>query len=120
MIYVVGDGIAGLSAAISLRESGREVTVITKELRGGSSYISKGGVAAATSSDDTPQLHAQDTIMVGDGLCDEEAVRYFTSEGPAVIEELTRWGFEFDGDLRLEGGHSRRRVHHKPMRLAGH
>ena len=113
MIYVIGDGIAGLSAAIALRESGREVTVITKELHGGSSYVSKGGIAAATSLDDTPQLHALDTIAVGDGLCDEDSVKYFTSEGPATIEKLTKWGFEFDSDLRLEGGHSRRRVHHK-------
>ncbi len=42
-----------------------------------------------------------------------DAVRYFTSEAPVVIEELTNMGFEFDSDLRLEGGHSRRRIHHK-------
>ncbi|WP_052885869.1 L-aspartate oxidase [Vulcanisaeta distributa] len=113
MIYVIGDGIAGLSAAIALRRSGRGVTVITKELHGGSSFISKGGVAAATSIDDSPQLHAEDTLRVGDGLCDVDAVRYFTSEAPVVIEKLTNMGFEFDSDLRLEGGHSRRRIHHK-------
>lgn len=63
LIYVIGDGIAGLSAAIALRRSGRGVTVITKELHGGgSSFISKGGVAAATSIDDSPQLHAEDTL----------------------------------------------------------
>lgn len=42
-----------------------------------------------------------------------DAVRYFTSEAPVVIEELTNMGFEFDSDLRLEGGHSRRRIHHR-------
>lgn len=41
------------------------------------------------------------------------SVRYFTSEAPVIIEELIKMGFEFDNDLRLEGGHSRRRIHHK-------
>ncbi|GGI79729.1 L-aspartate oxidase [Vulcanisaeta souniana] len=113
MIYIVGNGIAGLSAAIALRRAGYDVTVITKGSRGGSSFISKGGIAAATSIDDSPQLHAEDTLKVGDGLCDMEAVRYFTSEAPVIIGELTKMGFKFDSDLRLEGGHSRRRVHHK-------
>ncbi len=113
MIYIIGDGIAGLSAAIALRMSGYGVTVITKESHGGSSYVSKGGIAAATSIDDSPQLHAEDTLRVGDGLCDVEAVGYFTGKAPVVIEELIKWGFEFDSDLRLEGGHLKRRVHHK-------
>ncbi len=113
MIYIIGSGIAGLSAAIALRRAGYDVTVITKELHGGSSYVSKGGIAAATAIDDSPQMHAEDTLRVGDGLCDVEAVRYFTSEAPVIIEELIRMDFEFDNDLRLEGGHSRRRVHHK-------
>lgn len=112
-VYVIGSGIAGLSVAIALKEAGNEVTVITKELLGGSSYVSKGGVAAATAVDDSPQLHALDTIRVGDGLCDEDAVRYFVKEAPMVVDELEKWGFKFDNDLRLEGGHSKRRVHHK-------
>ncbi len=59
LIYIVGNGIAGLSAAIALRRAGYDVTVITKGSRGGSSFISKGGIAAATSIDDSPQLHAR-------------------------------------------------------------
>ncbi|MGC9119475.1 MAG: L-aspartate oxidase [Thermoproteus sp.] len=112
-IYVIGGGIAGLAAAISLKEAGHDVVVITKDPRGGSSYIAKGGVAAAVAPDDSPSIHARDTIEAGGGLCDVDAVRYFTAEAPRVVEELARWGFEFDEDLRLEGGHSRRRVLHK-------
>ncbi|WP_069807633.1 L-aspartate oxidase [Vulcanisaeta thermophila] len=113
MIYIIGSGIAGLSAAISLKMSNYPVTVITKRIHGGSSYESRGGIAAATAPDDSPELHARDTIAVGDGLCDVKSVDYFTREAPGVIETLEKWGFEFDEDLRLEAGHSRRRVHHR-------
>ena len=113
MIYVIGNGIAGLSAAISLFNSGYKVTVITKNITGGSTYIAKGGLAAAVGENDSPEIHAKDTIIVGDGLCDEKAVSYVTKEAPLAVEILEKWGFRFASDLRLEGGHSRRRVLHK-------
>ncbi|MFP3483464.1 MAG: FAD-dependent oxidoreductase [Caldivirga sp.] len=113
MIYIIGSGIAGLSAALSLHKSGHRVTIITKKIKGGSSYEAKGGVAAAISPDDSPELHAEDTLKVGDGLCDTAVVNYVTSEIPKVINTIEDWGFKFDPDLRLEGGHSRRRVLHR-------
>ncbi|AWR96600.2 L-aspartate oxidase [Acidianus sulfidivorans JP7] len=113
MIYVIGNGIAGLSAAVSLKKSNYDVTIITKKITGGSTYIAKGGIAAAVGSDDSPEIHAKDTLKVGDGLSDEKAVQYVTTEAPKAVETLSKWGFEFASDLRLEGGHSRRRVLHK-------
>jgi L-aspartate oxidase (EC 1.4.3.16) len=104
MIYIIGSGIAGLSAALSLHKSGHRVTIITKKIKGGSSYEAKGGVAAAISPDDSPELHAEDTLKVGDGLCDTAVVNYVTSEIPKVINTIEDWGFKFDPDLRLEGG----------------
>lgn len=113
MIYVIGNGIAGLTAAISLRKNGYSVVVITKKVDGGSTYIAKGGIAAAIANDDSPCIHAKDTLKVGDGLSDEKTVKYVTSEAPRAIKILEEWGFKFDTDLRLEGGHSNRRVLHK-------
>ncbi|ARM75079.1 L-aspartate oxidase [Acidianus manzaensis] len=113
MIYVIGNGIAGLSAAVSLKKNGYDVIIITKKINGGSTYIAKGGIAAAISQEDSPEIHAKDTLIVGAGLSDERAVNYVTTEAPKAIRTMEDWGFEFADDLRLEGGHSKRRVLHK-------
>ncbi len=113
MVVIVGTGVAGLSAAVSLKRNGYNVRLVTKKITGGSTYIAKGGAAASLAEDDSPELHAQDTLKVGDGMCDVRAVDYVTKEAPSAIHELEKWGFQFDPDLRLEGGHSRRRVAHR-------
>ena len=72
----------------------------------------------ALSDDDEVELHEQDTLAAGDGLCDREAVRALVEEGPAAIQQLIEWGAEFDRDRRpdlrftREGAHSRNRVLH--------
>ncbi|MBV8864951.1 MAG: L-aspartate oxidase, partial [Acidobacteriaceae bacterium] len=114
---VVGAGVAGLSAAIELATAGR-VLVITKDsLRESSSEYAQGGIAAALSDDDEVELHEQDTLVAGDGLCNVEAVRTLVEEGPAAIERLIEWGAAFDREgaklmFAREGAHSRNRVLH--------
>ena len=76
------------------------------------SYLAQGGVAAALADDDSPDLHAADTLAVGRGLCRESAVRLLTAEAPARIRELQQLEVPFDSDLGQEGGHSRRRIVH--------
>ena len=119
MIYIIGSGIAGLSAAVALKTAEYKVTVISKKLDGGSTPIAKGGLAAAVGPDDSPELHAEDTIRVGDGLCDIRTVNYVTHEAKHAVETLESWGFEFEKGLRLEGGHSRRRVLYKTDETGG-
>lgn len=117
-VIVVGSGVAGLTAALDL--PGRRVTLLTKvELGGGSSSRwAQGGVAAALGSDDSPRLHARDTLVSGDGLCHDDAVAILTQQGPASLRRLMALGGRFDrdagGDLLLgkEGAHNRRRILH--------
>jgi L-aspartate oxidase len=114
---VVGAGVAGLRAAIELAAVGRVLVIAKYSLRESSSEYAQGGIAAALSDDDDIELHEQDTLVAGDGLCDPEAVRILVEEGPAAIEELIAWGTAFDREglelqLGREGAHSRNRILH--------
>jgi len=115
---VVGGGIAGLRAAIELAPHGR-VRVLTKaEPTESNTGYAQGGIAAAMGDDDSPALHADDTIRAGAGLCDEQAVHVLVEEGPPRVRQLIEWGaaFECDADGKLvlgrEAAHSVRRVLH--------
>src|SRR5262252_4905634 len=117
-VLVVGSGIAGLRAAVGMADAGARVAVVTKDDPTDSNTgYAQGGIAAALSEEDRVELHYQDTLLAGDGLCDEEAVRVLVEEGPERIQELIEWGTRFDREgTRLafarEGAHSRRRVLH--------
>ena len=118
-VIVVGSGIAGLSAALELREKVDRVLVVTKGvLSSGSTVWAQGGIAAALDPEDTPQEHLADTLVAGAGLCSEEAVRALVTEGPDRVRELVARGAHFDtapnGDINLtrEGGHHRDRIVH--------
>jgi L-aspartate oxidase len=119
---IIGAGIAGLRAAITLAEAGR-VLVVTKESLGESNtQYAQGGIAVAISGAEDVELHLEDTLAAGDGLVDPAAARVLVEEGPARVEELLHWDTRFDryaagehaGELMLtrEGAHSRNRILH--------
>jgi L-aspartate oxidase len=119
---IIGAGIAGLRAAITLAEAGR-VLVVTKEALGESNtQYAQGGIAVAISGVEDVELHLEDTLAAGDGLVDPIAARVLVEEGPARVEELLQWDTHFDryaageraGELMLtrEGAHSRNRILH--------
>ena len=111
-LVVVGGGVAGLFAALCAAAEG-DVLVLTKgSLLASTSLLAQGGIAAAVGADDSPALHAEDTLQTGRGVCRPSAVEVLTEEAPARIRDLVELGVEFDDGLGLEGGHSRRRVVH--------
>ncbi len=122
-VVVIGSGIAGLTAALRLKEElgpeGGKVLVVTKDrLAAGSTRWAQGGIAAALGPEDTPAEHELDTLVAGAGACDPEAVRALVTEGPAAVHELIALGAQFDRDpagelsLTREGGHHRDRIAH--------
>src|SRR5205807_1200206 len=84
---IVGGGIAGLRAAIGLASAGRVVVLAKSDPTESNTGYAQGGIAAAIGDDDSPQLHASDTMRAGDGLCDAEAVRVLVENGPAYVRE---------------------------------
>jgi L-aspartate oxidase len=115
---VIGSGIAGLRAAIEIARGGARVTVLTKSRADESNTEwAQGGVAVVLSDDDNAELHEEDTLVAGAGLCDEEAVETLVIEGTRYIKQLIVWGTEFDREggklvFTQEAAHSRRRILH--------
>ena len=115
---VIGSGIAGLRAAISLADEGRVVVLTKADPRESNTGYAQGGIAAAIGADDSSDLHARDTLAAGDGICLPEAVDVLVREGPRYVRELIEWGASFDQDqqgqpaLGREAAHSVRRVLH--------
>ena len=110
-LLVVGSGIAGLVTALTAAEQGADVMVVSKgTLSSSASYHAQGGIAAACGENDSPELHAADTIIAGRGLCRPSAVEALVEEAPARIDDLRAWGVRFGAEPGLEGGHSRSRV----------
>lgn len=118
-LLVIGSGIAGLTAVLRM-PPGASVAIMTKgPLERATTQWAQGGVAAVLGGDaDSTDLHLADTLGVGAGLCDIDAVRVLVDEGPHRVLDLVELGTRFDRDaagrleLAREGGHSRARVVH--------
>jgi L-aspartate oxidase len=114
---VLGSGIAGLRAALSLRRGGRALVVTKDQPTESNTGYAQGGVAVALGSDDDTEQHLADTRKAGAGLTSPAAARVLVEEGPERIRELASWGARFDREggrvqLTREGAHSRDRVLH--------
>lgn len=121
---IIGSGVAGLTFAIKIADCfpDKKITIITKsDADESNTKYAQGGIAVVLNQkQDSYQKHIKDTLICGDGLCDESVVEMVITEGPKRLKELIAWGAEFDKnskgnlDLGKEGGHSQNRVvHHK-------
>ncbi|MEJ7767227.1 MAG: L-aspartate oxidase [Chitinophagaceae bacterium] len=123
---VVGSGIAGLTYAlkVAMEFPDKTVTVITKaHTDETNTKYAQGGIAGVTDFEkDSFTKHINDTLIAGDGLCNDKVVEIVVKEGVERIQELIDWGARFDkepdGDFALgkEGGQSEFRIlHHKDV-----
>ena len=117
---VIGSGIAGISYALKAAPYGKVALLCKTTLDESNTSYAQGGIASVMYEPDNFEKHIQDTLIAGDGHCNPEAVEKVIREAPAQIEELLRWGVDFDKredglfDLHREGGHSEHRIlHHK-------
>ena len=113
----MGSGAAGLYGALCL-PADLTVALVTKDqLNTGASDWAQGGIAAAISLEDSPELHLEDTLKAGAGLCDRQAVKFLVDHGASSIKSLVEMGVAFDRHqsqlaMTLEAAHSRPRVLH--------
>ena len=115
----MGAGAAGLYTALRAAREGASVTLVSATpLAESSSWWAQGGLAAALSAQDSPELHLRDTVIAGRDAVRESAARVLCEEAPEAVRDLMRLGVRFDADhdgrlaLGLEGGHSTRRIVH--------
>jgi len=116
---VIGSGIAGLSFALKAAKHGKVLIVTKSNEDESNTKYAQGGVAVVVDKkEDSFEKHIQDTLIAGDGLCDKETVEIVVKEGPERINEIIKYGTNFDKtnkgvyDLAKEGGHSEFRVLH--------
>ncbi len=102
--------------SVALTAGDRNVALVTKEnLDESATRYAQGGVAAAVHIEDSPELHLQDTVRAGAGVCDPDAVEVLVNEGPKRVHDLVTAGARFDrldGSFALarEGGHTMARI----------
>jgi len=119
---IIGSGIAGLTCALKLAQACPEktITILTKTTADETNTkYAQGGVAVVNDLEkDSFEKHIEDTLIAGDGLCNEHIVEIVVKEGPERVNEIIQWGAKFDKDqagefkLGKEGGHSEFRIIH--------
>ncbi len=123
---VIGSGIAGLTYALKVAHHfpDKKILIITKAAADETNTkYAQGGIAVVNDlENDSFEKHIDDTLIAGDGLCNEQVVEIVVKEGPERVNELIEWGARFDkehdGDYKRgkEGGHSESRImHHKDI-----
>ncbi|MBO8218307.1 L-aspartate oxidase [Prochlorococcus marinus] len=116
-VIVVGAGAAGLMTCLELPANLKVLLLNRNTSKVSSSRWAQGGIASVVRQDDSFDLHADDTLKAGDGLCDFKAVEMLVKEAPGCVDRLQNLGMIFDQSsdqlsTTLEAAHSRRRVLH--------
>ncbi|MCQ2268073.1 MAG: L-aspartate oxidase [Bacteroidaceae bacterium] len=118
---IIGGGVAGMSYALKVANSGKgKVALVCKTtLDEANTAKAQGGIASVTNLKvDNFEKHIEDTMIAGDYISDIKAVEQVVRNAPDAIDDLVKWGVNFDKtetgefDLHREGGHSEFRILH--------
>jgi L-aspartate oxidase len=117
-IVIIGSGIAGVYTALEIPDT-YSIAMLTKESMDiSNSVLAQGGIAVSLDKGDSPELHFKDTIYAGAGLCDEQSVWVLVNEAAHNIDNLCKFGVNFDKknpdelSLTREAAHSKNRIIH--------
>ncbi len=120
-VLIIGTGIAGLTAAFTLAQAGVKVLIVTKasDPADCNTYWAQGGIIYEGHQDSSAKL-VDDILSAGAGICNEESVRFLSTEGPQVVKKLlldevhVPFSVTDRGELDLtqEGAHSVSRIIH--------
>jgi len=119
-IVIIGSGIAGVYTALNLSPK-YNISILTKgKVEISNSVLAQGGIAVSLDKDDSPDMHMNDTLYAGAGLCNESTVRVLVDEAAENIDRLCKLGVDFDKSskdsntlaLTREAAHSTRRIIH--------
>jgi succinate dehydrogenase/fumarate reductase flavoprotein subunit len=118
-VLVVGGGGAGMFAAVTAARNGANVVLLDKNVvgRGGATIMAQMTCASALgeAEPDSPELHLEDTLGAGRGLCNKTLAALLCEESPERIRELAGWKVDWarsdDGRINQvkAPGHSRKR-----------
>lgn len=117
-VIIIGSGIAGVYTSLCLPENINTAIITKEEINISNSVLAQGGIAVSLGKGDSPELHFQDTISAGAGLCREDVVRFLVNNAESNINQLCNYGVRFDkenkGNLSLsrEAAHSKDRIVH--------
>ena len=100
MVNIIGAGLAGLSAAITLAEKGISCNLVSNyPSERAQSVMAEGGINGALDTmgeGDNVENHFADTMKAGGDIADEAAVRGLTNAAPGIIRYLGGLGVPFN------------------------
>lgn len=115
-VFIVGTGVAGLYAALNLKENLKIALITKSKMEECNSYLAQGGIATVLNKEDE-SLFIKDTVKAGNYKNSVEAVEVLARESILNIEKLVSFGVDFDKlgkgyDYTREGAHSVKRILH--------
>ena len=120
-VIIVGTGVAGLFAALSISPKYSILMISKDKIKNSDSYLAQGGICTLKEPSDFDSF-LEDTLRAGRYENKEDSVRVMIENSPMIMERLIDYGVCFDQkqdgsfEYTREGAHSTYRIlHHKDV-----